>query len=373
MMDREPSTRVQATGIVRLDSLTSLRFVAALMVFAIHCSGLLRFRGIGYHELSLIIHTTKQGTAGVSFFFILSGFVLTWSHREGDRPFTFWRRRVARIVPAYWLTWCAGLIIIGASVPTAIIGFLLLQAWFPISRYYFAGNGVAWSLSCEAFFYALFPLLLVLFRRYLSPKRQTWALGAVTVFIVAWPLLWHATIDKGIRYWVTFIFPPARLPEFCLGMLLGLAMRRGARSRIPLGVALVLAAAGYLAAGFVPNYATWSAVTVIPFAILIYSAASADLEQGSSLLHRRWLVRLGEWSYCFYLIHDLVLRVVSNYVKDHHYFIHHLARSFSVSLVAVTGAFVVSVVLAGVVYTLWERPLEKRIRGKGPPRLTMAS
>ncbi len=79
-------------------SLTGLRFIAAALVFAFH-SSLTNFPlspfadedvAHGYEWLF-----SKAGWIGVSFFFILSGFVLTWSSRGGDTLTSFWRRRLA--------------------------------------------------------------------------------------------------------------------------------------------------------------------------------------------------------------------------------------------------------------------------------------
>ena len=80
------------------NSLTSLRFVAALLVFANHI-------GDAYaREGSALWQVLESGFVGVTFFFVLSGFVLTWTHSPADRPGQFFRRRIARIVPNYFVT-----------------------------------------------------------------------------------------------------------------------------------------------------------------------------------------------------------------------------------------------------------------------------
>ena len=99
-----------------LPSLTALRAVAALLVFGFHAVGLLAMFGRG-HLGRAAGKLFASGPTGVSFFFLLSGFVLTWSHR-GDagtsrRPLpgaatTFWRQRAARILPAYFAAWILG-------------------------------------------------------------------------------------------------------------------------------------------------------------------------------------------------------------------------------------------------------------------------
>ena len=78
-----------------LGSLTGLRFVAALLVFGRHA--LLLFAGTPVAGVASVV--LLPASAGVSFFFVLSGFVLAWCHRSEDSPRSFYRRRFARIYP----------------------------------------------------------------------------------------------------------------------------------------------------------------------------------------------------------------------------------------------------------------------------------
>ena len=81
----------------RLDSLTGLRFLAALVVVCSHLPAALGLRG--RILLGSVDEELALGGAGVLFFFLLSGFVLCWSRRAGDRPLDFYGRRFARIYP----------------------------------------------------------------------------------------------------------------------------------------------------------------------------------------------------------------------------------------------------------------------------------
>lgn len=78
--------------VVRLDSLTGMRWWAAFFVFAYHMGNLAPFKGQSLMNF---------GYTGVSFFFVLSGFVLTWSARPRVGARQFWWRRVARIWPSH--------------------------------------------------------------------------------------------------------------------------------------------------------------------------------------------------------------------------------------------------------------------------------
>lgn len=90
----------------RLDSLTGLRFFAAGVVFLHHAFE--TTTGTFREVLQLVF---GHGRAGVSFFFVLSGFVLAWSCRPGDGPLPFYRRRFARVWPAYAVTAVAGYLV----------------------------------------------------------------------------------------------------------------------------------------------------------------------------------------------------------------------------------------------------------------------
>src|SRR4051794_29113441 len=125
---------VSAVGTPRLDSLTGLRAVAAFAVFLTHAQGLFDGGPAG----PFLRRISAQGPTGVSFFFVLSGFVLTWSSRPGDRPGAFYRRRFARIAPAYWCALCAAVLLEltvlrsgrgAAPAKDAIPSFFAVQAW----------------------------------------------------------------------------------------------------------------------------------------------------------------------------------------------------------------------------------------------------
>jgi peptidoglycan/LPS O-acetylase OafA/YrhL len=336
------------------------------MVFSLHSGVVL---GLGEKNLSGFEKATGQGGAGVGFFFILSGFVLAWSARDTDTKRAFWRRRGARILPGYWFAWVLGLILTvvqpGHLWHGALPGLVLLQSWIPKSSIYFGGNGVGWSLSVEALFYALFPFLFVLFRRW-GEKRQMVAVAVLIAITVGWQVVLHPGTGTGIRFWLAYIFPPARLPEFAIGMLL--LIRAGRRSPVPLPVAVAIALGAYIAAGFVPSssgYLTWVVIVIIPFSLLIFTAATADLEGSSSFARWRWIVKLGEWSYAFYLLHQLVLKFVVWRVGNTH------LSLVEASLLA-GACLVASVGLAGLLFHFVEKPLERRFRHDRTVRATAA-
>ena len=174
------------------------------------------------------------GTVGVTFFFVLSGFVLTWSTRPDLPASTFYRRRFARIYPSYFAMFLLTVVAIAIwpniGLARGWLGIVttifMLQAWFPMANYpVFSYNGPEWSLSCEAFFYAVFPFVQRILRL-LTPRRQdVLVLGCILVAVVA------SALSIRSHYSVMYIKPPIRLPEFMIGMWLALKVEQGGEDR----------------------------------------------------------------------------------------------------------------------------------------------
>lgn len=338
-----------ATKPRRLDTLTALRAVAAFLVFVHHANANV-IRNLG------LAHIANQGIAGVSFFFVLSGFVLTWSNRPDDTPGFFYRRRVARIIPLYLLAWVGGLVFSAGgktSSMATIPSLFLVQAWIPADRIHFAGNTVTWSLSCEMFFYLVFPLIIGRVRA-LRTRTVTSLLGVVIAVAIAVPIVLHPGAPTGIRYWLIYVFPPVRFLEFFAGVLIAVLIQRDALPRLPFVPVVALAAAVYVADGWAAFYLQPIAVFLIPCVLLVAAGAQRGLGGHRAARKTSVPVRLGEWSYAFYLFHLLVIRAV---VKKLHATT--LTQGIEYSLVCLVLAVIVAAVLCERV----EKPLEKRLRG----------
>jgi peptidoglycan/LPS O-acetylase OafA/YrhL len=131
----------------------------------------------GEHRLPKAIVTFLQnGYMGVPFFFLLSGFVLTYAHsgetsRSKSRR-SFWAARFARVYPVYLLSLVLnwpfrndGPFHIMLSRGAMAATLTATQTWNPHFFYLAqAWNPPAWTLSVEAFFYLCFPFLLPICR-----------------------------------------------------------------------------------------------------------------------------------------------------------------------------------------------------------------
>ncbi|WP_262506260.1 acyltransferase family protein [Streptomyces griseicoloratus] len=349
-----------------------MRFFAALLVFCFHASYENLFADPDAGE-AFATAFSKAGWMGVSFFFVLSGFLLTWSARDKDTARGFWRRRLFKVYPNHLLTFAAALVLLAATggpLTGALPNLLLIQAWIPDSDVILSVNPVAWSLSAEAAFYLAFPFLLTAVRL-IRPRRLWWYAAGVVAAILAMPLLaqtlftsrtdmaWLAIPEH--HYWFVFAFPPVRALDFVLGILMAEIVRNGLwphTGLLPAGAAVV---AGYALALEVPMAYSMVAVCVIPFAWLITAAAVADIRGTASPFRSRTMVWLGEVSFAFYLLHRLVQ------IHGHRL----LGADESWSTPAAIGLLVLgaclTLLLSWLVFAAFERPVMRRF---GTPRRT---
>ena len=356
-----PSPAERRPNLPRLDSLTGLRFFAAYMVVIHHFTN--------FAQLPLVWHWAGFGTTGVSFFFVLSGFVLTWSFRGSDTAPRFYWRRFARIWPLHFVTTLIAIPVfymgrgIAMDWTGVTLSILLLHAWVPTTSTYFAGNPASWSLSCEMFFYALHPLLV----------RRTLAIGlgalaaATTAVLAALFVVADLAPDWPSRFagWLLYISPVFRLGEFLLGVALAVAIRRGVRFPVGIIPSVVLIAAWF---GVYYNLsprlsadaqlfiaALHYALLPLLFAMLIAAAAQRDIAGVPSLLRSQPMVWLGQWSYALYLVHASIIYALINAIG---------VRSYSplLNVVWLGGITVVCVAASAALYYVIEHPLENRLR-----------
>jgi peptidoglycan/LPS O-acetylase OafA/YrhL len=324
----------------RLPSLTGLRFVAAFVVFGFHVHISRLSAGGGVRTATEWVF--GPGAVGVSFFFVLSGFVLTWSARPADTTLRFWRRRIAKIYPNHVVTALAATaaaVLAGTGLTAAVVvpNLLLVQAWSPDAGVFFGLNTVSWSLACEAFFYALFPLLYRGLTR--LPGAALWPAVAASLAVV-WlvPVASHL-LPAAHRYWFIWVFPVARLPEFLAGMLLARIVHSGRWPAVPLWSVVTLTVVAYLGSRWLPDEFRLVAGTAVPFALLVAAAGAADAAGRRTPWAGRWAVRLGELSFAFYLVHLLAIRLIVRVAGVDHPTVAAVGLALAALALAVAGSW----------------------------------
>jgi peptidoglycan/LPS O-acetylase OafA/YrhL len=316
------------------------------------------------------------GYVGVSFFFMLSGFVLAWTYRDGDKAAGFYGRRFARVWPLHIFMTLVVVVIFaveGVQQDPLALAFVtpLLQAWVPVSEVFYAYNGPSWSLSCEAFFYLLFPLVIVRALRAVNPMRWIAAIGGCLIVIVAAvlifaPMITAATgLRAGAFTYLLYIFPPYRFAEFVIGVMLCVIVRKGWQSPIKVSTAIWIALGTYAALTVVSNFLYANPVdmpngladlVMLPaFAILILSAATCDLEKQRTVLHSRVLLRLGKASFALYLVHQPILQLIGRYVPS---------SGLPFDLLRASVAIVIALIAAELAHRVIEAPIERILRAR---------
>jgi len=367
------------TGVTRekLDSLTSLRFVAAMMVVMHH--------GYDFMGISFDFHS-GLGRA-VSFFFVLSGFVLAYAYPELDtrkKVLRFWWARFARIWPAHIAALLLLLILVDhyrrkASLLESELfaNIFMVHAWIPLREFYFSFNSVSWSISTEFGFYLLFPLLIL-------DWRKTWKIKLLGVFFL-WLLImilvdrfdlpFSRAYDSVGGVGVIYIHPLSRLLEFMVGIAAcslythyrhHLVWLRGLTATLLELSALVLLISAYsfsellsmfgildgveVAQVFgkgVNLWATNSSPVTYVFIILIFAFQRGSV---SKFISYPSFVLLGEISFSLYLVHFTVFRYFT--------FDQGLYESMSVEAVFIL-ACLISILISYLIYSVIEIPSRK--------------
>jgi peptidoglycan/LPS O-acetylase OafA/YrhL len=221
----DPSSPARASRIPCADG---LRAVAATAVFLHHASFL---TGVTFHSRAGAFFARLD--IGVPVFFALSGFLLSRPYLDAildDRPLpdwrAFYRRRVLRIIPAYWVALTATYVWLrpdSASQASGIdypLHYLLLQIYpsgtFP------RGISPAWTLAVEATFYAALPLLAVLTYRVLRPVPTTSRRALILLALLAGAAiasLTYRTVLYGVGHPLqAVLWLPGMFGEFAVGI-----------------------------------------------------------------------------------------------------------------------------------------------------------
>ena len=359
-----------------LAALTSLRFAAAAMIFVFHLRE--------FASTPLIIALGPAMYHGVSFFFVLSGFVLTHVYsRRTTSLGRFYLARVARIVPLH-LTTLALLIVIlplpaarGQTLDPAmtLVSFiakaLMLDAWIPVRGILQSWNNVSWSISVEMAFYAAFPLLLIAMKKTIVGTLAAAALVCAAVFAAA--IAYGAPVFVVDRMTLTLFnlgscFPLARGFEFALGMAASLLWQRWivpvelsprawtAIEGAALGATalwLVLAVPALVGASEGPLF-VWlrASGSCWVFAMLIIAMAGGR-GAFSRALALRPFVALGEASFAFYMVHMIVMRALRFYLGPGP---------------GALSALAISLSLAFLLHEALEKPIRRRLLAAAAPR-----
>lgn len=290
-----------------IKSLSSLRFVFAIMVFLVHI-----------HKVNVAI--------GHAFFIVLSGFILSlvYEKRILEQKFSFvsfFKKRLLRTYPLHILT-------LLLAIPLAFslskvffaklfLNLLSFQVFVPLKEFYFSLNGVSWNLADLLIFYACFPFLIRILSKF-SFRTFTIILGLIVLLL----LFLMNLISEEYHHYLFYISPYFRIFDFIFGIYLYQITKK---------------------ISFKPNYFTASLIEIgtLSLCVVLYFIANHHYESikpqiysvylwlplfliitgfyfdkgiiSKYILGTSFMLTLGKLSFSFYMIHQLVIRYFKKY------------------------------------------------------------
>ncbi len=302
----------------RLNALTGLRSFAAVNIVLFHFSN--------PNWFGPLAPVVNAGYASVSFFILLSGYVLAYNYAARARvgqldTVRFWKARFTRLYPIYLLS----LLLAWRMVPQEygahshtmfwvgmILSPLLLQGWVPEVATFL--NTPAWTMSAESFYYVLFPWIA----RWRRPDRIppilrrlaiVWALGLIpgTLYVLLSPdgIAHPDRFSYGPWLQALKFTPLPHLMSFVFGVVLAGVdelLPRASQLRLSLGIGGFASIFFLLWLGPDIPYPLVHDGILMPFFGCVILGLSGD-NPLARVLSFRPLVFVGESSYCLYLLH----------------------------------------------------------------------
>lgn len=337
---------------MKISQITFTRFLAAMAIVISHFN-----KDLFLYKIDYISNIFLKANVGVSYFFILSGFIMIVAYHKKNtiEYFEYYKNRFARIYPLYVL----GLLLYlvtrysGFSIYKGFLYLFGLQSWIPGEAMIL--NFPGWSISVEFLFYLLFPLLYNYF--YSKGNKSIWV-----VTIIIWIITQvFCSLYSASSYYegphtksheLLYYFPLMHINEFLVGNLAGLYFVRNSSQKnydIPIIVIFGLILLSLMFTSFFYHNGLM-ALLFIPLIILI----SRNNGALSRLFSLKPLEYLGEASYAIYITHIPVLYILRELLKW---------RKYNFSIDIVFGIYIVFlIIICALFYEFIEKPLRDYLK-----------
>lgn len=296
------------TTLTEYKSIQTLRAISAMLVALMHliffyCDSI-KYIGGSTPKMANFYFFKGFGGCGIQIFFVISGFIMAFLHAKGETLSfgDFAKRRITRIVPLYWIvTLFWAFVLVGSpGVPTLhLVNSLLFIPEFDQTPVV----GPGWTLNLEMFFYALFGLSALVFRKsflwiavlFLVTNSVFYITGNYVMRLYSDPIVWN--FIAGITIYHVHRSPMIQRESteiFTIGVILLVSSifwhlpddSKGIRQFLPWGV---------------------------PSMLIVLGAVSMEsIGNGMRLFRINILLTMGDASYALYLIHGLCFFGVSN-------------------------------------------------------------
>ena len=304
----------------RIDQLTITRFLVILLVLYSH--GDTGIYSAFLERIPFFQELLLAGPAGVSYFYVLSGFVMGLAYFRQGEEFNitkFWRARFLRLYPLYliaFLLTCAYYAdsILRIKPPKILANIFIIQAWIPAYSQSF--NYPAWSMTVEIFFYIVFPFFTIWAYKQSTKKLITGSLIFWAISQIIYHILWIGYFPE--RKDIIVYSPIFHLNSFIIGVVGAIwYLREGRQQNLkPKTILLVFLASVIFVSVYTVislrhiNYFPYLPTGLQPMAgllapLMVLFCISLSLDQSrlsKSLTHPAFLM-LGEATYAIYILH----------------------------------------------------------------------
>lgn len=346
---------------MRVEQITFTRFIAAITIVIFHFG-----MPVFPFNTPLLTNLFKHSNIGVSYFFILSGFVMIIAYYKPSQEKIslkkYFLNRFSRIYPIFILAAFASIFCIYISDRHVgffdiILNVFILQAWFP--SHALTINPPSWSLTVEFFFYAIFPFI---YNHFLN--KESWKKSIIPILLL-WLLtqvvvsyLFFSPYYKGfpsVSHNFIFYFPFFHINQFLVGSLTGLVFVKSHQKN--------------------KNYDLWLLIIIVLVSVFLLSDIPLCLNDGimaiffvpfifllsksngliTKLFNKKIFVFLGEISYGIYIL-QMPFFIIFRY----------LLKSAGIHNKAVLfySTFSALILFSGLIYVFYEVPLRNWIRRK---------
>ena len=333
----------------RIIEFEALRVWAMMMVFLSHTS------------------LYPAGGMGAMTFFVLGGFCMTLGYRDKILSsqfnyLNFVKNRILKLIPLHWITLLVAVLLQvndGSFTLSRklIANFMLLQSWVPKMDYYFSFNAVAWYLSTLMLFIVLFPAMILLIEKMTQRQRTISFLILMGGYLA---LLF--SVPKSMYHPIIYISPMTRMIDSLVGVALAYfftAFKSNSSllkyGKSPFSIVVVVVVIGLMIIVNLISSKTLRCVSGIywlPISIVIITMAMQHETSNKSAILRfirlPWVQRLCMGTFSFYLIHQLVIIQLRQYIQ---------LNTLCLTIVALF----ISYILAQISYLLIEKKLTTMI------------
>lgn len=312
------------------------RGIAALLVIYYHLSNRVPLPYLGMKEGPSL--TFYSGKLGVLIFFIISGYLIVQSLQHSKNLASFYAKRISRIWPLFILA--------------SVLIFLFLQIFDPpvvpagpkkfythdpsiidlIGSVFFLEDlgfnwidGVFWSILVELKFYMWIGLLAVINRKHFV---RYFAIAALVISSAEMAIaLSHIPALRPVQAALNGFFIAQYLPFFAIGALLVARRDHGLLA----GVILLSLVQASLKTAMNPDLDAWRTAQ---FVLVLGAVIGID----AILLRSRIFLTLGDYSYSWYLFHQMIglslIKALSGSLNYDQALLVALAATFAISVVA---------------------------------------